>query len=313
MKRISMLLLLLMTAWTTFWAQNAASAEEKSGTTTEATKSLLWEISGNGLEQPSYLFGTIHMIGKDDYIFTHKMEEAFAKTKRVTFEIKIDDMMNLSSQMSLMMKAFMSDNKTLSDLLSEEDYTLVHEHLKKQFEAQGLPTMFLGMMERMKPMFLSALTGADASPADMQSGEVVSYEFELMEKAQAAEMEILGLETAEFQMSMFDSIPYEAQAQMLLESIKSSTTGDDEFQKMVEIYKNQDIEAMQALMDSDTEGLGKYEELLLVKRNQNWIPIMGKQMQEQATFFAVGAGHLGGEYGVIKLLREAGYTVKPIK
>jgi len=305
MRHIRLIILLLLATFTATWAQETASAE--AAKSSEDGKSLLWEISGNDLEEPSYLFGTIHMIDKEDYIFNDVMQEAFDKSEQVTFEIKLDDMMNnMGAQMSMMMKAFMSDGQTLRDLLSEEDYQLVQEH----FEKIGLPLMFL---ERIKPMFLSALAGGDADPTAIQSGEMVSYELELMREAQAVEKEILGLETAEFQMSMFDSIPYDAQAQMLVESIKSSKEGNDEFERMVEMYKDQDIEGMQTMMDEDPEGIGKYEELLLVKRNQNWIPIMAEQMSDKVTFFAVGAGHLGGEFGVIKLLEEEGYTVKPIR
>jgi len=304
MKQIQWIILLLLTAWTATWAQETASAETAKDTV--SNKSLLWEITGNDLEKPSYLFGTIHMIGKEDYIFNEVMQEAFDEAERVTFEIKLDDMMDMSSQMSLMMKAFMNDGKTLQDLLSEEEYSLVETH----FEKMGLPLVFL---ERLKPMFLSALAGGEADPTAIQSGEMVSYELELMREAQAVEKEIMGLETAEFQMSMFDSIPYDAQAKMLVESIKSTKQGNDEFQRMVDMYKDQDIEGMQTMMDEDPEGIGKYEELLLVKRNKNWIPVMAEQMVEKPTFFAVGAGHLGGEFGVIKLLKEEGYSVKPIR
>jgi uncharacterized protein YbaP (TraB family) len=56
-----------------------------------------------------------------------------------------------------------------------------------------------------------------------------------------------------------------------------------------------------------------YEDLLLINRNKNWIPVMEKAMSTQATFFAVGAGHLPGKDGIISLLRNAGYTVNPVE
>ena len=73
-----------------------------------------------------------------------------------------------------------------------------------------------------------------------------------------------------------------------------------------------DIQGMIDMMGGD-EGIAEYEDLLLNTRNKNWIPVMGKMMLEQPTFFAVGAGHLGGEQGVVSLLRKEGYTVKPIR
>ncbi|MCB0586506.1 MAG: TraB/GumN family protein [Phaeodactylibacter sp.] len=286
------------------WAQPASSSRYAP---TAEENALLWEISGNELKQPSYLFGTIHMIGKEDFFLTDATKNSFNKAQQVAFEIDMEDMMDFTKLMPLMMKAFMANDTTLSDLLSKEDYKVVEEH----FESVGLPLMFL---ERIKPMFLSALGGEDMfSMGNGDDSQVVSYEMELMQMAQQHKLPIEGLETAEYQMSMFDSIPYKIQAEMLVESIRSEKTEDGQFAQMVELYKNQDLQGMQAMMKDEASGIGGYEDLLLVRRNRNWIPVMGKMMKAKPTFFAVGAGHLGGDEGVVALLREAGYSVKPLR
>lgn len=277
-------------------AQYAPTAEENS---------LLWEISGKELQQPSYLFGTIHLIGEEDFILTDITKTSFAKAERVTFEIDMEDMTDISVLMPVMMKAFMSDGSSLRTLLNDEDYELVKNH----FEKMGLPMM---MMERIKPMFLSALAEGDMSALEGESGGSVSYEMELMKMAQDQEKEIEGLETMEYQMSIFDSIPYETQAEMLVESIKSADAQNDELNEMVELYKTQDLDGLQKMMENSAE-VAEFNDILLVQRNKNWIPVMAKQMTDQPTFFAVGAGHLGGETGVIALLRAEGYTVKPLR
>jgi uncharacterized protein YbaP (TraB family) len=272
----------------------------------ESEASLLWEISGKELKTPSYLYGTIHMIGKEDYFLTEATQQAFDASKRVVFEIDMEDMMDFTKLMPLMMNAFMPGDTTLSDLLSEEDYAIVKAH----FDEIGLPLMFV---DRIKPMFLSMLGDGDMLSMDAgASSDVVSYEMEFMKMAQEKELPIDGLETAEFQMSVIaDGIPYDVQAQMLIESIQSEQSGADQFAEMVELYKKQDIEGMQSMMDED-EGIGEYGDLLLVKRNKNWIPVMAEMMSETTTFFAVGAGHLGGVNGVISLLRAEGYELKPL-
>jgi uncharacterized protein YbaP (TraB family) len=114
-------------------------------------------------------------------------------------------------------------------------------------------------------------------------------------------------------MSMFDSIPYEDQAKMLVESIKSSDTENDQFDQMVKLYKAQDIVGMVSMMGEEEAGMAGYEDLLLNQRNRNWVPVMGEMMMAQPTFFAVGAGHLAGDQGVVSLLRKAGYTVEPVR
>ncbi len=209
--------------------------------------------------------------------------------------------------MSMMMNAFMKDGGSLKKLLTEEEYGLV----KAKLDEIGLP---IALFDRVKPMFTSMMTSMDLSGGNPMegNGDVVSYEVEFMEKAKAQKMEMEGLETVEYQMSMFDSIPYEVQAQMLVESVQGGDVAaaqTDQMAQMVNLYKSQNLNGLSELISAEEGGMGDYEDILLVNRNKNWIPIMGEQMKTKPTFFAVGAGHLGGEEGVIRLLRNAGYTV----
>ena len=73
------------------------------------------------------------------------------------------------------------------------------------------------------------------------------------------------------------------------------------------------MEALLADMEKSTSMDADFENDLLVTRNQNWIPKIQQITKEKPTFFAVGAGHLGGKKGVIALLRDAGFTVKAVK
>ncbi|AEE50667.1 TraB/GumN family protein [Haliscomenobacter hydrossis] len=298
MKRaITAVMLVLGCCWV--YAQNAAEH-------IPLEKSLMWEIKGKNLNQASFLYGTIHMIGKKDFFLTEGTKKSFDRAKQVTFEIDMEEMSDIMSLIPLLMQSFMKNDTTLSDLFSVEDYALVEAHFKKI----GLPLMFLN---RIKPMFLSAMDPKAMAGGDGQKEDIVSYEMEFLEMAQAQKKPVEGLETAAFQMSMFDSIPYKVQAQMLLESIKGGAeSSDSQFDQLVEIYKQQDIQAMQEMTAEDGQ-TSNYTDLLLVNRNRKWIPVMEKMMLEQSTFFAVGAGHLGGAKGVIALLRAAGYTVEPVK
>lgn len=266
--------------------------------------SLLWKISGNGLAEPSYLYGTIHIISAEDYFVPDGTLTAMDASKKVVFEIDMNEMNDISSQMGLLQGAFMKDNKTLKDVMSAEDYELVKAHFKKM----GLP---LFMFEKMKPMLLTVFASGDINPSDLQTGKIKSYEMEFLEIANKSKKEIKGLETLEFQMSIFDAIPYEDQATMLVETIQSSDTNNDQFKEMVDMYKSQDIEAMIEMFEEEEGGLEGYDDVLVVQRNKNWIPIMGEMMADSKTFFAVGAGHLGGKEGVIRLLQSEGYDVVP--
>ena len=269
------------------------------------TNSLLWKIEGNGLTTSSYLYGTIHLIDSDDFYLPSGTLAAIDATKKMVFEVDMNEMSDMGSMMGLMNKAFMNDNKTLKDLISAEDYKLVDDHFKEL----GLPLM---MLERMKPMFLTVFASGDMDPAGLQNGSMKSYEMEFLDMAKSSDKPVAGLETIEFQMSVFDSIPYTAQAEMLVETIKTGDSDSSEFDKMIQMYKDQKINDMVAMISDEDEQLSDYEDVLLNKRNEAWISGMKKMMIEMPTFFAVGAGHLAGERGVIHLLRKEGFTLTPI-
>jgi len=268
-------------------------------------KALLWEITGKGLQQSSFLFGTIHMIASEDYFLPEGTLSAIDVTDKMVFEIDMADLSDPTKLMPIMQKAYMKGDTSLKDLMTTEDYKIVSDH----FSEMGLPMFF---MERIKPMFLTVFASGDMDPNGMKDGSIKSYEMEFASIAENSNKSTGGLESIDFQIGLFDAIPYSDQANMLLETIKSGGEGDDTMEKLVAMYKQQDIEALYGMMQDD-DSTAEYEDILLVKRNKNWIPQMATMMTEQRTFFAVGAGHLGGPYGVIKLLEKEGYMVKPVQ
>jgi uncharacterized protein YbaP (TraB family) len=267
----------------------------------ESTNSLLWKISGNGLTKPSYVFGTIHMIPAEDYFMPEKLVDLLKNVDEVVFEIDLAEMSDMSSLFSIINKVFMNDGLTLKDLMSEEDYDLVNEH----FSEMGLPMMFLN---KIKPMFLQALAEGSFSG---DGPEIKSYELELFELANQNDKPSGGLETMDFQISIFDSIPYQVQADMLVSSLKNSSESDD-MQQLIDLYKNMEIEKMVSTFEDDEYELSKYENILLTTRNKNWIPSMADKMAGISVLYAVGAGHLGGKNGVLALLFDKGYDLTPI-
>ena len=270
-------------------------------------QALLWKIEGKDLKEPSYLFGTIHMIDEKDYFLPAGFEEAFEKCDQVVFEIDMDDMTDMSSVMSLLSDIVMKNGMTLNKLLSPSEYKEVSAY----FEGMGLP-MFL--LNKVKPMFLSMLADINMDPTQVESGDIVSYEMNIYDKANAENKEVGGLETMAYQMSLFDSIPYKEQADMLLEAVRGTSTEEGgTLDETAKLYTEQNIEAMVTMMSDDEEsGVAGYEDLLLNNRNSNWIKVMPQKMAQGPTFFAVGAGHLGGPNGVVRLLRKDGYTLTPV-
>ena len=125
--------------------------------------------------------------------------------------------------------------------------------------------------------------------------------------------EIKGLESIQFQASVFDSIPYEWQAKELLKNIDSFPAQKKEFDTMLELYKKQQLASIAGMLAKREAGADKYEDILLTGRNKNWVAQLNEIMKNESVFVAVGAGHLAGGSGLISLLREAGYQVTPLQ
>ncbi|MDX1476713.1 MAG: TraB/GumN family protein [Saprospiraceae bacterium] len=301
---ISCLLLLTTVA---VMAQTVQQPEAATATRDDGKleNALLWKIEGDSVAGVSWLFGTIHLISADEFFMPPGTEEAIAASETLVFEIDMAEMTDLGAQLSMFAKAFMKGGVRLRDLVSDEDYTVIKAH----FEEIGIP---LFMLERIKPMFLSIFATGDFTSEDFMGGGTTSYEMEFYTLAQQNGAATGGLETMEYQISVFDSIPYDEQAQMLVETIKMGDQGNEQFDEMMRAYKAQDVDGLYAMTTSGDSDLGEYEGLLLDDRNANWIAGMKKYMAGGPTFFAVGAAHLGGPEGVIRLLRAEGFTVTPV-
>ena len=276
----------------------------QSGKNSPLEKSLLWKVSGNGLKKPSYVYGTIHMICKEDAALGDSLVSAIEESDRVYFEIDMDDMFGMLSAI----KDFqMRDDTTLADLLSKEDYQKVKEYM----ESKNVMLPF-SMLETYKPLLASSLLMESGTGCDQS----VAMEQLIMQVAKENNKRIDGLETMSYQASIFDSIPYKLQAEQLLKYVKEGgdrSEADKQFEEMVKAYKDQDIEKLGKFVREDDGGLGNYEDILILNRNRNWVQKLKKIMPERTVVVAVGAGHLAGDNGVIKLLRKEGYTVTPIK
>ena len=122
----------------------------------------------------------------------------------------------------------------------------------------------------------------------------------------------MGLEKVEDQLGVFDAIPDSLEIRSIMNMVNDFESHKKEFSRMSSIYKTQDLDALYQLMAESPEMMGS-QELLLDRRNRNWVPVMESVMKNSSTFFAVGAGHLAGSQGVLELLSKQGYKVKGIK
>lgn len=284
------LLTTLSLIFNTTYAQTTAHGDNRS---------LLWRISGKHMSKPSYLFGTMHLICSSDYIWTQKMERSLDSTDEVCFELDMDDP---SVMMQVAAAMISTDGRSIKDYLTDEQYKLLEKYAEDNLHLD------MSVLNQMKPVALQMLFSEQVINCDTP----VSYEERIMTIAKDEKKNITGLEEAKEQIALLDEMPVDSAIQDIIRAIKSHTETDTEYEKMVALYKKQDIPGLYRLIkQSKDAGLDMGD--FLDKRNKKWIERIVDRMDQRSVFFAVGAGHLWGEKGLIALLRREGYTIEPIK
>lgn len=304
-KKASMLIFYMAVAMASLGQQAAKQGKKETApapkpNSNQLDNTLLWKISGNGLNRSCYLYGTMHVLCADDATLSDSLKLAIKYADQIYFELDMD---NMNEMLGAMKYLRMNDGKKLSELLTKDEYAKVETYFKQH--SVPLP---LAMMNRFKPYFISSLIGEQMMSCDQKNG----MEELIMRESKKYSKEIKGLETTEFQASIFDSIPYEKQAKDLVSYIDSIDSYKAVTMEMVDVYREQNLEKMDSLMHKSDPGMDEYMDILLYGRNRHWVDQMPEIMKGKCILFAVGAGHLPGEQGVINLLRKKGYKVTPM-
>ncbi|MBA3830009.1 MAG: TraB/GumN family protein [Taibaiella sp.] len=261
-------------------------------------QSLLWKITGKGLSKPSYLFGTIHMICSGDYIWTDKMAQCLEKSESVCLEMNIKDPAVMMQVATGMMNL---GGKPLKDYFSNEQYALIKAYVHDSLHFD------ISIAEQMKPVFLLTLLMQKGAGCETP----VMYEEKIAEKAISEHKQMDGLEEVSEQLAVLNEIPADTITHQIVAAMKGQSDDDHMYEKMVAAYKAQDLARLYDMIKSskDITDMGPF----LTDRNRKWISRMEGRMMQHSVFFAVGAGHLPGNDGVITLLRKKGYTVEALK
>lgn len=259
---------------------------------------LLWRVSGPGVAGASYVFGTMHMLCPDDAAMPTEMAAAFQETRQLVLELDMDAP-GFAKQMRRAVQ--LPWPNSLRRVRKQRDYRVVRKFFKFRLHQPILPFIL------MKPAFVESYVYSTLLPC-----APVSYEEQLVQLAQQQHKELLGLETIQQQMASLDSISYPRQMQALVKAIQEYDTYAPLMQQMVAVYQARNVDALYRFVHDPTRNPDQSEVADLEQRNRNWIPQMKTLMQTQPTFFAVGAGHLGGRTGVLQLLRQQGYQLEPV-
>ncbi|RAJ87629.1 hypothetical protein CLV59_101390 [Chitinophaga dinghuensis] len=258
------------------------------------TKSLLWKVSGNGLEKPSYLFGTLHMMCSSDFVIKDKVTRALESADRYVIEADI-----FSPAAMKEMQAADASPIPQSKRLSPDQSKMIDSVLRKYTK------MTLSQVDNSSLFTISGLMIYATYPCT----DLKMYEAELLKMAMQRKMKVDTLETITAQMRFLQNAYTDEYALAKIQAFEEYKAFMD---GMVKIYKEENLPVIYNDMTSEKFMDTNAKYWMLHVRNVNWANKMPDMMKKGSNFFAVGAGHLGGDDGLIKLLQAKGYTVEPI-
>lgn len=266
----------------------------------KATNTLLWEVSGNGLKKPSYLFGTHHFTNKEFADTMQVLQEKLKSVNGVVGEIVMDGTLQGRMAPFLVMK-----NNTLDSVFTPAEYKEVDDYIKARN-----PAVNLKQLNRFKPAMVGVLIMLLDNPEMRSLTNGIDESFQKYAKDNAKS--IHGLETAEYQGALLFDDDLQKQKKALLKSVRESDKNKIKLQELTGYYLAQDIDKLTQFFKAQDEETKEFMTEMLKNRNQRWLDQLPALMERESLFIAVGAGHLVGDDGLIKGLQAKGYTLKPI-
>ena len=258
-------------------------------------KTLLWRISGNGLQEPSYLYGTLHLTDKQLFNFGDSLYYAMENTDGFAIEVHPD-----SAAVALMNGDFdRSSLRPVNEILSDSDLQMLAKKMEKKLGKKASDItekdlidyrdnwiqreMFYG--KNKMSVFMDAYLYASARDMGKWVG---------------------GIEDVEDQVRAIETLD----ATSVKAIIEQETLPITYLDRMKQVYMNQDLDGIENFIKKNASE--EFEDNVLIKRNGKMAWRMDSLSHVRSSFFAVGAAHLPGDSGLINLLTRKGFLLEPV-
>lgn len=269
-------------------------------------KSLLWEVSS--LHNKIYILGSIHLGKEDLYPLDEEIEKAYKKAEKIVVEVDIAKIDILKMNKILKKYAFCPPNKTLKDLIS----SLTYEKLKKKLEEFNIK---FEDIENYRPWFLATLL-EDWQLMRLGYDPQYGIDIYFINKAIEDSKEILGIESVEEQVEIFYSLSEKEQDLFLFYTLVGLDNFEKEIKEIIKCWKEGDADKLASILELSLIYYPQFKTLhkkLIYERNKKMLSRIEELLKEGKIYFVIiGAGHLVGEEGIIKRLKDKGYKVNQL-
>ncbi len=257
---------------------------------------LLWKVEHKKSSHCSYLFGTMHVKDKSAFFENEHLFSIIDQADSFYAEFNFEEAdPALTTQYMLL-----PEGKKVTDKLTDKHVDALDELLRKSTGKS------LDQFARFKPMMLINLVTESMFSQDYN----VPLDFYLFDHARNQGKKMGGVESFEEQLKIMKDIPLKGQYKSLISMIKKQKSFKRQILKMGQLYLSMDIDKLYQSARKSAKGMRK---ILIYRRNLIMADRIARIALEENAFFAIGAGHLAGEKGVLRLLKQHGFKVKPVK
>jgi uncharacterized protein YbaP (TraB family) len=263
-----------------------------------------WRVAGrNGGEVT--LLGSMHVLRKSDHPLPASVDTLLERADKIVMELDLDDVDPVAQQRLIVNTAVLPRDQTLADVIDADLYRT----LERRAAELGVD---LKLLERFEPWFLSiTLLDQGLSKFGFQ-GQYGVEQYVLME-AQRSGKEIVGLETLEFQIGIFDSQSPALQQAMLAQTLAELDEAETAMAEMTAAWRAGELDELSdELLEEFADFPGLYE-TLVTKRNAEWVETLERMLREDRRHLVVvGALHLVGDDNLVELLAARGHAVERV-
>lgn len=287
-------------------SDKSAQKESQAHPNNSSAKNFLWEVKSK--TGTAYLLGSIHMFKRHMYPLNESIEEAYKKSDVLAVEVNMNKVTD-AQKASMTANAFYNDGTTLKDHISKDSYNLLENSL---LNLGSSPEMYAGY----RPWFLSLqLTQLFMTRLGFDARYGIDQHF--LDQADSERKPIDELESFGAQMSFFIDLSQEDQERLLVYTIQDWENMSETLDKLVNSWLSGDSAFIEDEMinkvNVEHPDFKPLMEKLLFIRNINMSGKIENYLSSGRTYFVVvGAAHLVGERGIVRLLENKGYTVRQL-
>lgn len=277
---------------------------------TAAHSQLLWKVADNNTGKTSYVFGTHHFAPLSLLDSIKGLDAALQNADKVYGELDMQAAMDPSALMGMQQMMMAPADSTIDKVLTTKQLA----DLNMAWAKYGTDQIPLNALYVLKPAGLStqlaALMSAKVLP-DINVGQGIDNELQV--RARKAGKQVAGLETMEFQTNMLLGDPISKQAEDLVETIEDIDAEAGKLVRLTNAYLAQNYKDIETICAESVLKNPESAEKMIISRNNNWMKLLEPEMKTTNLLVVVGAGHLVGDKGILNQLKQAGYTVTPVK